>query len=56
VASLIFKQGKLDNISFATKGLVGIWMDGWTSCWDVREEFLKIFLLIFFFPLDFIYL
>jgi hypothetical protein len=26
---LIFKQGKLDNLFFATKGLVGIWMDGW---------------------------
>jgi hypothetical protein len=24
---LIFKQGKLDNLFFATKGLVGIWMD-----------------------------
>jgi hypothetical protein len=28
VASVNFKQGKLDNILFATKGLVGIWMDG----------------------------
>jgi hypothetical protein len=31
-------------------------MDGWTSSWDVIEEFLKLFLLIIFFSLDFIYL
>jgi hypothetical protein len=29
------------------------WMDGQTSLRDVREEFVKLFLLIIFFPLDF---